>query len=125
MTVAKNKVIGISYTLFDGQGNLLEDNEGYAPILYLHGRGNIIQELETALEGLKVGDVKEVGINKNLPTVPIDSEEESSLPLSNKLESESLLYKVRVVLVRDSTLAEINSGFPLPESWCSQQPGCC
>ncbi len=55
--VEKNKVVKIKYELYDTQtGEKLEESE-YA---YIHGTGAMLPGLEKALEGLKVGDEKEV-----------------------------------------------------------------
>ncbi len=55
--VEKNKVVRIKYELYDIQtGEKLEESE-YS---YIHGTGAMLPALEKALEGLKVGDEKEV-----------------------------------------------------------------
>ncbi|MFQ5408969.1 MAG: peptidylprolyl isomerase, partial [Anaerolineales bacterium] len=37
-------------------GEVLESSEGHDPLAYLHGRGNIVDGLEKALEGKSAGD---------------------------------------------------------------------
>ena len=56
MTISKNKVVQIDYTLKDGEGNVLDSSEGRQPLAYIHGIGNIIPGLEVALDGKSVGD---------------------------------------------------------------------
>lgn len=56
MTVTKNKVVSIDYTLTDDKNNILDSTTGGAPLVYLHGAGNIIPGLEKALEGKAPGD---------------------------------------------------------------------
>lgn len=56
MQVAKNKVVSINYHLTDDEGTLIDSSEGYDPLAYLHGTGNIVVGLEKALEGKSVGD---------------------------------------------------------------------
>ena len=56
MTIAKDKVISIDYTLKDDDGNVLDTSEGRAPLQYLQGHSNIIIGLEEALEGKNVGE---------------------------------------------------------------------
>jgi FKBP-type peptidyl-prolyl cis-trans isomerase SlyD len=56
MTVTKNKVVSIDYTLTDEQNNILDSTAGRSPLVYLHGAGNIIPGLEKALEGKSAGD---------------------------------------------------------------------
>jgi FKBP-type peptidyl-prolyl cis-trans isomerase SlyD len=56
MTVAKDKVVSIDYTLTGEAGKVLDTSQGRAPLEYLHGAGNIIPGLEGALEGKSQGD---------------------------------------------------------------------
>jgi FKBP-type peptidyl-prolyl cis-trans isomerase SlyD len=56
MTIAKDKVVSIEYTLKDDQGIVLDSSEGSDPLSYLHGADDIIAGLEAALEGKAVGD---------------------------------------------------------------------
>lgn len=60
MIVEKNKIIAIEYSLKDEEGHLLDSNEGFAPIEYLQGAGNIVPGLEQALLGLNKDDTTEV-----------------------------------------------------------------
>lgn len=59
MKVLKNKMVALEYSLVDEEGNLLDSNEGYMPIEYLHGAGNIVLGLEEALEGQCAGETIE------------------------------------------------------------------
>ena len=56
MTIAKDKVVSIEYTLTDDQNEVLDSSEGMGPLEYLHGRNNLIPGLEKELEGKKAGD---------------------------------------------------------------------
>lgn len=56
MTIAKDKVVSINYTLKDDQGDVLDSSEGGDPLSYLHGAGNIVAGLESALEGRTVDE---------------------------------------------------------------------
>jgi FKBP-type peptidyl-prolyl cis-trans isomerase SlyD len=56
------KVISFHYTLKDTAGNVLESSFGDTPLSYLEGIGQIIPGLESALQGLKVGDKKSVHV---------------------------------------------------------------
>ena len=60
--IEKNKVVSISYYLKNTQGEELDKANADKPLEYLHGCGNIVPGLETALDGLKVGDKKEVTV---------------------------------------------------------------
>ena len=61
--IEKNKVVSMSYCLNDTQGEELDRADADKPLDYLHGSGNIVPGLESALEGLKVGDKKDVTVN--------------------------------------------------------------
>ncbi len=56
MTIAKNKVVHIHYTLKNRAGKILDSSEGQDPLVYIQGTGNLIPGLEKALEGKKSGD---------------------------------------------------------------------
>lgn len=55
MSITKDKVVQFNYTLKDEQGNVIESNEGQAPIAYLHGHNNMMPGVEKALEGKETG----------------------------------------------------------------------
>ncbi|MCX6134448.1 MAG: peptidylprolyl isomerase [Ignavibacteriales bacterium] len=63
MTIQKNSVVTINYTLKDDTGGLIESSEGQEPLTYLHGQGNIIPGLEASLEGKSAGE----SINVSIP----------------------------------------------------------
>jgi len=52
--IEKNKVISISYSLKDGQGEELDRADTDKPLEYLHGSGNIVPGLENSLNGLRL-----------------------------------------------------------------------
>jgi FKBP-type peptidyl-prolyl cis-trans isomerase SlyD len=56
MQVTQDTVVSIHYTLTDDAGNTLDSSRDGEPLAYLHGNGNLIPGLESALEGKKVGD---------------------------------------------------------------------
>jgi FKBP-type peptidyl-prolyl cis-trans isomerase SlyD len=60
--VENGKVVSFSYTLKDKSGNVIEKSKEGEPLLYMHGQNNIIPGLEKGLEGLKVGDTKNVKV---------------------------------------------------------------
>jgi len=62
MKIAKNKVVGIHYTLTDAQGNTLDSSDGRDPLFYLHGNGNLIPGLERELENKQKEDDLKVTI---------------------------------------------------------------
>ena len=60
--IKKNKVVSMSYCLKNTKGEELDRADTDKPLDYLHGGGNIVPGLENALEGLKIGDKKEVTV---------------------------------------------------------------
>jgi FKBP-type peptidyl-prolyl cis-trans isomerase SlyD len=62
MTIQKNTVVTIEYTLTDETGALIESSDGREPLTYLHGVGNIIPGLETSLEGKSPGETLKVSV---------------------------------------------------------------
>jgi len=51
MTVGKNRVVSIDYTLTGEDGTVLDSSRGEEPLAYVHGTGSLVEGLETALEG--------------------------------------------------------------------------
>jgi FKBP-type peptidyl-prolyl cis-trans isomerase SlyD len=62
MTISKNKVVSIHYTLTNSSGEVMESSREREPMHYLHGAGNIIKGLESALEGKSAGDTFQVTV---------------------------------------------------------------
>ncbi|MFZ2288105.1 MAG: peptidylprolyl isomerase [Halopseudomonas yangmingensis] len=62
MQISANKAVSIDYTLTNDGGEVIDSSAGGQPLVYLHGAGNIIPGLESALEGKQVGDELKVSI---------------------------------------------------------------
>ncbi len=60
MKISSGSVVGIDYSLHLGDGKVIDASEPGEPMTYLHGEGQIVPGLESALEGLSVGDQKQV-----------------------------------------------------------------
>lgn len=60
MKIVKGSVVGLDYSLHLGDGVVVDASEPGDPLTYLHGEGNIVPGLESALEGLAVGDSRKV-----------------------------------------------------------------
>jgi FKBP-type peptidyl-prolyl cis-trans isomerase SlyD len=60
--VQDRMVISLAYTLKLANGDVIDYSEAGDPLEYLHGAGNIIPGLERALNGLRIGDSKDVEI---------------------------------------------------------------
>lgn len=56
MQVANNTAVAFHYILTNDDGEELDSTAGSEPLVYLHGRGNIISGLEQALNNKQVGD---------------------------------------------------------------------
>jgi len=63
MQVADNLAVSIHYTLTNDEGEVIDTSEGDEALAYLHGYGNIISGLESALTGKSVGDKFKVRID--------------------------------------------------------------
>ena len=61
-TVTEGKNVSLEYTLTLDDKSVVESNVGKQPLTYTHGTHQIIPGLEKALEGLAVGDTKEVTV---------------------------------------------------------------
>ncbi len=61
-SIEPNAFVTLDYTLHDEDGELLDASEGDEgePIKYVHGYGMLVPGLESALIGLKVGEVRKV-----------------------------------------------------------------
>jgi FKBP-type peptidyl-prolyl cis-trans isomerase SlyD len=62
MTIKENSAVSFHYTLTDDDGQTLDSSAGKDPLAYLHGAGNIIPGLESALAGKSVGDSMVVAV---------------------------------------------------------------
>jgi len=56
MKIEHNTVATFHYDLSDEQGSVIESSRGGDPMAALHGAGNVIPGIETALAGHAVGD---------------------------------------------------------------------
>jgi len=63
MKIANGTVVGIEYSLHLGDGKVIDASEPSEPLTYLHGEGQIVPGLESALEGLSAGDKKQVTVS--------------------------------------------------------------
>jgi FKBP-type peptidyl-prolyl cis-trans isomerase SlyD len=56
MQITNNTAVSIHYTLTNDAGEKIDSTDGGEPMVYLHGRGNIITGLEKALHSKNPGD---------------------------------------------------------------------
>ena len=56
MTIGDDSVVSFHYTLRDDAGSVTESSEGASPVVYMHGRNNIVPGLESQIAGKTAGD---------------------------------------------------------------------
>lgn len=56
LPVADDTVVSFHYKLRDAEGTFNESSEGSGPVVYLHGRSQIVPGLESEMAGKKGGD---------------------------------------------------------------------
>lgn len=61
--IGSGKVVGMSYSLTDDKGVILDQASHAEPFLFIQGSSQIVPGLETALVGLKVGEKKKVSVS--------------------------------------------------------------
>ena len=62
MTISKGNTISIEYTLTLENKEVVDTNVGKKPLKFVQGSHEIIPGLETALEGMKIGENKQVTV---------------------------------------------------------------
>jgi FKBP-type peptidyl-prolyl cis-trans isomerase SlyD len=60
--IKSNSVVSLSYCLKNGDGEELDRADKNQPFAYLHGAGQMVPGLEKELDGLNVGDKREVTV---------------------------------------------------------------
>ena len=62
MSVSSGKQVSIEYTLRLEDQSVVDTNVGADPLIYVHGTQQIVPGLEKALEGMEVGESKQVEV---------------------------------------------------------------
>jgi FKBP-type peptidyl-prolyl cis-trans isomerase SlyD len=62
MKIAANCVVSLDYSLHLGDGAIVDSSGDGEPLVYLHGSGQVIPGLERQLEGLSVGDARQLTV---------------------------------------------------------------
>jgi FKBP-type peptidyl-prolyl cis-trans isomerase SlyD len=123
-TVTSNKVVYLTYTIWDEAGKLFERYD--QPVGYVHGvNGPLFEKIEQALEGRKVGDEVEVwlppadGFGEHKPELTFTEEIENVPPEHRRLGSEvtfendqGVQMVFRVTRIADGNLT-IDANHPL------------
>ncbi len=72
MSISQGKTVSIEYTLKLEDKTVVDSNVGGGPLTFVHGSHQIIPGLEKALEGMKIGDIKEVTVKPEDGYGPMD-----------------------------------------------------
>jgi FKBP-type peptidyl-prolyl cis-trans isomerase SlyD len=93
--VSAGKQISIEYTLKLEDKSVVDSNVGAEPLTFVQGSHNIIPGLENALNGMKIGDSKQVTVKPENAYGPVNKDAVSEIE-KEKLPQDSL--KVGMVL---------------------------
>ena len=63
LAISPNHVVGIAYTLTVADGEVVDFADVAAPLLFIHGIGQTIEAFDDKLNGLKVGDTFDFGLD--------------------------------------------------------------
>jgi FKBP-type peptidyl-prolyl cis-trans isomerase SlyD len=74
LAVVDDMVVGLRYTLFSDDGEVIESNVSDEPLWLIQGRGHVVPGLEDAIAGLHAGDKKEVTLPPELAFGLVDDE---------------------------------------------------
>lgn len=76
MRIAHNRVVSIDYTIRLVDGRVVESTlaEAAGPLVYLHGRSQIVPGVERGIEGAEPGQVLELEVDPGDAYGPIDPE---------------------------------------------------
>lgn len=88
MKIEAGCLVGLDVAMYDAQGELLEKTE--APLVYLHGAGDIFPKIEAALEG------REPGYRTAVQLEPEEAFGDADASLVHLVDSRSLGPKVEV-----------------------------
>ncbi len=80
MKIQPKSRVELAYELFDEDGELVESGDAADPIVYVHGTGELPEELEDALLGKDVGDQVRVTLGPGVAFGDFDPEGIVSVP---------------------------------------------
>lgn len=87
--ITAGALVSLEYTLNDEKGVKIESNVGSEGLQYVHGKGQIVPGLEKALQGMKIGETKEVKVSPEEGYGPVDKEAFIEVP-KDKIPEEAL-----------------------------------
>jgi FKBP-type peptidyl-prolyl cis-trans isomerase SlyD len=115
--IQDGSIVSIEYTLTDETGKVIDSSSGKEPLTYIQGAGQIVPGLEQKLNGLKVGDRKQVQVKPEegygLPNpqafqeipkekIPPDAQKVGAILMSKTSEGQSIAMRVHEV--KDKTV---------------------
>ena len=83
ITVSDGKTISMEYTLTLEDKKVLDTNVGGEPMNFTQGSHQIIPGLESALEGMKVGESKQVTVDPEQGYGPVNPEAVQEVPIES------------------------------------------
>jgi FKBP-type peptidyl-prolyl cis-trans isomerase SlyD len=87
--IREGSQVALEYTLSDESGTVIESNKGKQPMIYIHGKSQIIPGLEKELSGMKVGEEKKIQVKPEDGYGPINPDAFQEVP-KDKLPPEAL-----------------------------------
>ena len=127
MEISKDAVVSIDYKLTNDDGQVLDSSEGREPLSYLHGHGNLIPGLETALAGKKSGDavqttlapadgygVRDESLVQDVPRDRFDPSVELKAGMQFQAETPEGMRLIRVVDVQGDQV-KVDGNHPLAD----------
>ncbi len=113
IVIANGNEVSFFYTL-SSDGVQIESNKDADPLTYTQGQGQILPKLEAELEGLKVGDTKEVALAAAdaygeidpaaFQEVPIEQIPEQARVVGTQLEAQNYPGPIEVSEVRETVV---------------------
>ena len=79
MDVSTGKQVSIEYTLTLEDETVVDSNVGVKPLTFIQGSHNIIPGLESALDGMKVGESKQVTVTPENAYGPVNEDAVSEI----------------------------------------------
>ena len=81
--ITRNSVVELHYRLNLAGGDLIEETPAAEPILYLHGRDQMIPGFESRLEGKQAGDELEFTLTAEEAYGPIEENAQARIPVKH------------------------------------------
>ncbi len=87
--IREGSQVALEYTLTDESGTVIESNKGKQPMIYIHGKSQIIPGLEKELSGMKVGEERKIQVKPEDGYGPVNPDAFQEVP-KDKLPPEAL-----------------------------------